>query len=490
MDNSNGIGVKAKNSSVTVSGDMTISDGKEGATGIYSEGTGNITFNNNLVVNKNIIGVYKNGTGTISLNGSNILENGIGVYSKGAKVDNKGNIDIAKEAKDAKGIYVENANITSTGTVTIDGENAIGLAGKNGKISSKGDISVTGKDAVGIYSDEAEVESKGKINSNRIGIYSKGSKNITQNGDITVGQDAVGIFKEGSGNVNITSENVTVGDKGYGLHYISNGTVDSKITKMTLGKEAVGMYINTGTLKYNGDITVGETTIGENGYTDYSKNKNSVGIFANNSKVEYTGNLTIDKPLSVGIFAKGAGSNISVKSGSTLNVKNGAFGIMSDDDLGENGTITIEKGATLNIGGKSKNNPSTGIAAYSGKVVNNGTFNISDGGLGIYYDSKATFENKGTVNVNGGTFSKSSSSKANIADGMMVINYNGTLKFNIPNNMEFVNKGVLDVNGKVNLDNMVIDLGPNTQIKADQIEGKALISPNSVSYTHLRAHET
>ena len=478
LDNSNGIGVKAKNSIVTVSGDMTISEGIEGATGIYSEGTGDITFKKNLVVNKDIIGVYKNGKGTISLNGSNILENGIGVYSKCANVDNKGNIDIAKEAKDAKGIYVENANITSTGTVTIDGENAIGLAGKNGVISSKGDISVTGKNAVGIYSDEAEVVSKGKINSNSIGIYSKGSKNITQNGDITVGQDAVGIFKEGSGNVNITSENVTVGDKGYGLHYISNGTVDSKITKMTLGKEAVGMYINTGTLKYNGDITVGETTIGENGYTDYSKNKNSVGIFANNSKVEYTGNLTIDKPLSVGIFAKGAGSNISVKSGSTLNVKNGAFGIMSDDDLGENGTITIEKGATLNIGGKSKNNPSTGIAAYSGKVVNNGTFNISDGGLGIYYDSKATFENKGTVNVNGGTFSKSSSSKANIADGMMVINYNGTLKFNIPNNMEFVNKGVLDVNGKVNLDNMVIDLGPNTQIKADQIEGKALISPN------------
>ena len=476
LDNSNGIGVKTKNSSVTVSGDMTISDGKEGATGIYSEGTGNITFKNKLEVNKNIIGVYKNGTGTISLNGSSIFENGIGVYSKGAEVKNTGSLNVTN--KNAKGIYVENANITSTGTVTIDGENAIGLAGKNGKISSKGDISVTGKDAVGIYSDEAEVESKGKINSNSIGIYSKGSKNITQNGDITVNQDAVGIFKEGSGDVNISSTNVTVGYKGYGLHYVSNGTVTSKITKMTLGKEAVGMYINTGTLKYNGDIIVGETTIGENGYTDYSKNKNSVGIFANNSKVEYTGNLTIDKPLSVGIFAKGAGSNISVKSGSTLNVKNGAFGIMSDDDLGENGTITIEKGATLNIGGKSKNNPSTGIAAYSGKVVNNGTFNISDGGLGIYYDSKATFENKGTVNVNGGTFSKSSNSKANIADGMMVINYDGTLKFNIPNNVEFVNKGVLDVNGKVNLDNMVIDLGPNTQIKADQIEGKALISPN------------
>ena len=170
MDNSNSIGVKAKNSSVTISNAMTISDGKEGAAGIYSEGTGDITFNNKLEVN-NIIGVYKSGTGTINLKGSSttISENGMGVYSKGAEVKNAGSLNVT--SKNAKGIYVENNTLTSNGAVTIDGENAIGLAGKNGEINSTGDISVTGKDAVGIYSDEAEVKSTGKITSNSIGIY-------------------------------------------------------------------------------------------------------------------------------------------------------------------------------------------------------------------------------------------------------------------------------------------------------------------------------
>ncbi|WP_338089736.1 right-handed parallel beta-helix repeat-containing protein, partial [Sneathia sanguinegens] len=238
LDNSDGIGVKAKNSNVTISNAMTISDGTEGAAGIYSEGTGDITFENNLVVN-NIIGVYKSGTGTINLKGSSttISENGIGVYSKGAEVKNAGSLNVT--SKNAKGIYVENANITSNGTVTINGENAIGLAGKNGVISSTGNISVTGKDAVGIYSDEAEVKSTGKIDSNSIGIYSKGSKDITQNGDITVGKDAVGIFKEGSGNVNITSKDVKVGDKGYALYYLNDsnkrGNITANIENMNLG---------------------------------------------------------------------------------------------------------------------------------------------------------------------------------------------------------------------------------------------------------------
>ncbi|WP_277287335.1 hypothetical protein, partial [Sneathia sanguinegens] len=272
LDNSDGIGVKAKNSNVTISNAMTISDGTEGAAGIYSEGTGDITFENNLVVN-NIIGVYKSGTGTINLKGSSttISENGIGVYSKGAEVKNAGSLNVT--SKNAKGIYVENANITSNGTVTINGENAIGLAGKNGVISSTGNISVTGKDAVGIYSDEAEVTSTGKITSNSIGIYSKGTKDITQSGDITVNQDAVGIFKEGNGNVKITSENITVDNKGYALYYINDsnkrGNITANIENLNLGSEAIGIYTKNGNLTYTGNINVGEK-------------KNSAGIYADN----------------------------------------------------------------------------------------------------------------------------------------------------------------------------------------------------------------
>ena len=459
LDNSNGIGVKVKNSNVTVSGDMTISDGTEGAAGIYSEGTGNITFNNNLVVKKNIIGVYKNGTGTINLNGSSttISENGIGVYSKGANVDNKGNIDIAKEAKDAKGIYVENANITSNGAVTIDGENAIGLAGKSGKISSKGDISVTGKDAVGIYSDEAEVTSTGKITSNSIGIYSKGTKDITQSGDITVNQDAVGIFKEGNGNVNISSKDVTVGDKGYALYYLNDntnnrGNITANIENMNLGSEAIGIYTKNGNLTYNGKITVGEK-------------KNSAGIYADNSNVTFKGTLNVSKPETIGIFAKG-NSNVTIQSGSTINVLNGSYGIMTNDD--SIGSITIEQGATFNI-----RNLSYGISAYGkNTIINNGTFIIDANSTGIFhsFDSTVSAGNIPSDKI------KTLNKEANLAG--IDINFNGTVKF--PDNIQVVNGGTIKVNGTVNINNMYLDLKPDNKpiIDAKSIKGTAIVTSN------------
>ena len=458
LDNSDGIGVKAKNSSVTISNAMTISDGKEGAAGIYSEGTGDITFNNNLVVNKDIIGVYKNGTGTINLNGSSttISENGIGVYSKGAEVKNAGSLNVT--SKNAKGIYVENNKLTSTGTVTINGENAIGLAGKNGKINSTGDISVTGKDAVGIYSEEAEVTSTGKITSNSIGIYSKGTKDITQSGDITVGKDAVGIFKEGSGNVDITSTNVTVGDKGYALYYLNSsntkGNITANISNMTLGSEAIGIYTKNGNLTYNGNINVGEK-------------KNSAGIYADNSDVTFNGTLNVSKPETIGIFAKG-NSNVTIQSGSTINVSNGSYGIMTND--GSTGDITIEKGATFNI-----SNLSYGISAYGkNKIINKGTFNIDANSTGIFHSFDSTVSDE-AGNIPSDKI-KTMNKKANIAG--IDIKFDGIVKF--PDNIKVVNGGTIKVNGTVDINNMYLDLDHDNKpiIDAKSIKGTAIVTSN------------
>lgn len=455
LGDKDGIGVKAKNSSVTVSGDMTISEGIEGATGIYSEGTGDITFNNKLEVDKNIIGVYKNGTGTINLNGSRttISENGIGVYSKGAEVINAGSLNVT--SKNAKGIYVENNTLTSTGKVTIDGENAIGLAGKGGEINS-GDISVKGKNAVGIYSDEAKVTSTGKIDSNSIGIYSKGSKDITQNGDITIGKDAVGIFKEGNGNVNITSENVTVGDKGYALYYLNSssnkGTITANIKNMNLGSEAIGIYTKNGNLTYTGNITVGEK-------------KNSAGIYADNSDVTFKGTLNVSKPETIGIFAKGH-SNVTIQSGSTINVSNGSYGIMTND--GSTGSITIEQGATFNI-----SNLSYGISAYGkNTIINNGTFNIDANSTGIFhsFDSTVSAGNIPSDKI------KTLNKEANLAG--IDINFNGTVKF--PKNIKVVNGGTIKVNGTVDINNMYLDFEHDNKpiIDAKSIAGTAVVKSN------------
>uniref|UniRef100_UPI0028061D35 hypothetical protein n=1 Tax=uncultured Sneathia sp. TaxID=278067 RepID=UPI0028061D35 len=457
LDNSDGIGVKAKNSNVTISNAMTISDGKEGAAGIYSEGTGNITFNNNLVVNKDIIGVYKSGTGTINLKGpsTTISENGIGVYSKGAKVKNDGSLNVTN--KNAKGIYVENANITSNGAVTIDGENAIGLAGKNGKINSTGDISVTGKDAVGIYSDEAEVTSTGKITSNSIGIYSKGTKDITQSGDITVGKDAVGIFKEGNGNVKITSENIKVDNKGYALYYLNEsnkrGNITANIENMNLGSEAIGIYTKNGNLTYNGNITVGEK-------------KNSAGIYADNSDVTFKGILNVSKPETIGIFAKG-NSNVTIQNGSTINVSNGSYGIMTND--GSTGSITIEQGATFNI-----SNLSYGISAYGkNTIINNGTFKIDANSTGIFHSFDSTVSEAGNIPSDK---IKTMNKEAKVAG--IDIKFDGTVTF--PNNIKVVNGGTIKVNGTVDINNMYLDFEHDNKpiIDAKSIAGTAIVKSN------------
>ena len=457
LGDKDGIGVKVKNSNVTISNAMTISEGKEGATGIYSEETGNITFNNKLEVNKDIIGVYKNGTGTISLNGSSttISENGTGVYSKGAEVKNVGSLNVT--SKNAKGIYVEDNTLTSNGAVTINGENAIGLAGKNGEINSTGDISVTGKEAVGIYAQDSKVTSKGNITSNSIGIYSKGSKDITQSGDITVGKDAVGIFKEGNGNVNITSENVTVGDKGYALYYLNDtnnkGTITANIDNMNLGSEAIGIYTKNGNLTYNGNINVGEK-------------KNSAGIYADNSDVTFKGTLNVSKPETIGIFAKGH-SNVTIQSGSTINVLNGSYGIMTNDD--STGNITIEQGATFNI-----SNLSYGISAYGkNTIINKGTFSIDTNSTGIFHSFDSTVSEAGNIPSDK---IKTMNKKANVAG--IDIKFNGDVKF--PDNIKVVNGGTIKVNGTVDINNMYLDFEHDNKpiIDAKSIAGTAIVKSN------------
>lgn len=455
LGNKMGIGVKAKNSNVTISNAMTISDGKEGAAGIYSEGTGNITFNNNLVVNKDIIGVYKNGTGKISLNGSSI-ENGIGVYSEGAEVNNAGILNVTN--KNAKGIYVENNKLTSNGNITINGENAIGLAGKNGEINSKGDISVTGKDSVGIYAQDSKVISNGTITSNSIGIYSKGINDITQKGDITVAKDSVGIFKEGRGNVDITSTNVTVADKGYALYYINDsnnrGNITANIANMTLGSEAIGIYTKNGNLTYTGNINVGEK-------------KNSAGIYADNSDVTFKGTLNVTKSETIGIFAKG-NSNVTIQSGSTINVSNGSCGIMSDD--ASVGSITVEKGATFNI----SNLSSYGISAYGkNTIINKGTFNIDANATAIFHSFDSTVSEVGNIPHDK---IKTMNKKANVAG--IDIKFNGSVKF--PNNIKVVNGGTIKVNGTVDINNMYLDFEHDNKpiIDAKSIAGTAVVKSN------------
>ena len=481
------IGIQATNSKIELGGDLTVGDND--SKGIFSKDAGDIKTNGDITVGKDSVGIYKEGTGKVETAAGKTLtvaEKGYGIYSKGAEVINKMNVTVAE---DAIGAYVEGNDLTSTGTVTV-GDKGVGLLVKgNGKtLTSTGNITVGSNNSVGLYAgDDANISQSGDItvaDNNGIGVYSKGSGNVTTSGNITVGKDSIGVYKDGKGtmNIGVASQTMTIGEKSYGIYYKGNSVADSIINSnmnMTLGKEAVGIYGKNTKIDHTGNITVGETTIGSDGYSNPDSNKNSIGIFGDNSNINFKGTMTVDKPLSVGVYAANGGS-ITVKTGSTINVKNGGIGIMTGTKVD---TITLESGSTLNVDGKATGagatpkNVSFGITAYSGAIDNQGTINVTNGATGIYLAGTASLKNKGTINIDATSKDQDNPGTNPSAElgGIKV-----TDKGEVTINGKVINGGTIKIkNGKLNMDGMAIDISTGKVIvDAKSISGVAEVLPN------------
>ena len=481
------IGIQATNSKIELGGDLTVGDND--SKGIFSKDAGDVTTNGNITVGKDSVGIYKEGTGKVETAAGKTLtvaEKGYGIYSKGAEVINKMNVTVAE---DAIGAYVEGNDLTSTGTVTV-GDKGVGLLVKgNGKtLTSTGNITVGSNNSVGLYAgDDANISQSGDItvaDNNGIGVYSKGSGNVTTSGNITVGKDSIGVYKDGKGtmNIGVASQTMTIGDKGYGIYYKGNSVADSIINSnmnMTLGKEAVGIYGKNTKIDHTGNITVGETTIGSDGYSNPDSNKNSIGIFGDNSNINFKGTMTVDKPLSVGLYAANGGS-ITVKTGSTINVKNGGIGIMTGTKVD---TITLESGSTLNVDGKATGagatpkNVSFGITAYSGAINNQGTINVTNGATGIYLAGTASLVNQGTITVDATSKPQDKPGTNSSAElGGIKVTDKGVVTIN----GKVINGGTIKIkNGKLDMDGMAIDISTGKVIvDAKSISGVAEVLPN------------
>ena len=486
VGNNGAIGIQTTNSKIELGGDLTVGDND--SKGIFSKDAGDIETKGDITVGKDSVGIYKEGTGKVETAAGKTLtvaEKGYGIYSKGAEVINKMNVTVAE---DAIGAYVEGNDLTSTGTVTV-GDKGVGLLVKGtGKtLTSTGNITVGSNNSVGLYAgDDANISQSGDItvaDNNGIGVYSKGSGNVTTSGNITVGKDSIGVYKDGKGtmNIGVASQTMTIGDKGYGIYYKGNSVADSIINSnmnMTLGKEAVGIYGKNTKIDHTGNITVGETTIGSDGYSNPDSNKNSIGIFGDNSNINFKGNMTVDKPLSVGLYAANGGS-ITVKTGSTINVKNGGIGIMTGTKVD---TITLESGSTLNVDGKATGagatpkNVSFGITAYSGKIYNHGTIDVKNGATGIYLAGTASLENKGTITVDASSKEEDKPGNSSAELGGIKVTDKGEVTIN----GKVINGGTIKIkNGKLDMDGMAIDISTGKVIvDAKSISGVAEVLPN------------
>ena len=481
---SNGaIGVQATNSKINFNGDLSVATGD--SKGIFSSETGDVITSGNITVADNSVGIYKSGNAEVKTTVGKtiaVADNGYGIFAKGgAKVTNNANVTVGE---DSVGIYVDGNNLTSTADVTV-ADKGVGLLVKNGgTLTSTGNISLGSNNAVGLYADNSNIIQNGALNigaNDGIGIYSKGLGNISTVGNITVGNDAIGVYKTGKGLVNISST-MNIGDKGYGAYYVGTSKTDSTLNvtgNMTLGKEAVGVYSKNTTVNYNGDITVGETTIGSNGYNNPKVNKNSIGIFGDNSDINYTGNMLVEKPLSVGIYGANGGS-ITLKSGSTLTAKNGATGIMTGNGVS---TITIESGATLNAIGKARDvdpnadtkNATFGISAFSGNIYNYGVINATTGATAIYKDGTAELKNRGTINIDpSSSVLGATPTKANADVGGVNIDISGKTTIG----GKLINGGTVNIKGDLAMEGMGLDISTGkTVIDARTISGVAYVEP-------------
>ena len=481
---SNGaIGVQATNSKINLNGDLSVATGD--SKGIFSSETGDVITSGNITVADNSVGIYKSGNAEVKTTVGKtiaVADNGYGIFAKGgAKVTNNANVTVGE---DSVGIYVDGNNLTSIADVTV-ADKGVGLLVKNGgTLISTGNISLGSNNAVGLYADNSNIIQNGLLNigaNDGIGIYSKGTGNISTVGNITVGNDAIGVYKTGKGLVNISST-MNIGDKGYGAYYVGTSKTDSTLNvtgNMTLGKEAVGVYSKNTTVNYNGDITVGETTIGSNGYNNPKVNKNSIGIFGDNSDINYTGNMLVEKPLSVGIYGANGGS-ITLKSGSTLTAKNGATGIMTGNGVS---TITIESGATLNAIGKARDvdpnadtkNATFGISAFSGNIYNYGVINATTGATAIYKDGTAELKNRGTINIDpSSSVLGATPTKANADVGGVNIDISGKTTIG----GKLINGGTVNIKGDLAMEGMGLDISTGkTVIDARTISGVAYVEP-------------
>lgn len=487
------IGIQTTNSKVNLTGDLSVASGD--SKGIFSMGAGNVETTGNINVGNNSVGIYKNGSGEVKTaigKTLTVADSAYGIFSKGAKLINNMNLTVGV---DAIGAYVDGNDLTSTRTVTV-ADKGVGLLVKGtGKtLTSTGNITVGSNNSVGLYAgDNANISQSGNItvaDNNGIGVYSKGSGNISTVGAMTVGKDSIGVYKDGKGTMNINAsspiQTMTIAEKGYGLYYKGNSVADSIINSnmnMTLGKEAVGIYAKNTTVNHTGNITVGETTIGSSGFTTPSDNKNSIGIFGDNSNINFKGNMLVDKPLSVGIYGANGGS-ITVQSGSTITVKNGATGIMTGSKV-EN--ITLESGSTLNVDGKvdtnvytnaTKSNVSFGIAAYSGLIDNQGTINVKNGATGIYLAGTASLKNGATGTINIDATSKSTAkpdTKASAELGGIKVTDKGVVTIN----NKVINGGTLNVKGALNMEGLGLDISTGkTVVDAKSISGVAEVLPS------------
>ena len=386
------IGIYGKKAKISNTGNITVGNG---GVAIYATKESEITNLGTLNLGSNGIGVMADGTSSITAT-SVILAGGSGTDTNGKTgIFYKGDlgtesktigVDINASALDkGTAIYVENMNVTSSGTLNI-GKEGVGIFVKGNSTqigTNTGTIDLTsGKTgAVGMYTKTANIlnNTSGIINVNdasQIGMYAEGMGNKATN----------------KGTINLNADG-TIGI------YVKSGAVTELNTGNTIvfnRKSSVGVFAENATVNFKDNLIFTNNNENKNIYV-YGKGT-TVGIDAGKIVTVDGGILTTTGNKTVGIYLQNEGTGSTFTSNTTgqLNVVNGAVGIYSKG----NNTLNV------NINVTAAGEKTTGVFIEDGSTIA-GTVTVIGaagvGAVGVYGSGGAVTIGTGELTLNTNT---------------------------------------------------------------------------------------
>ena len=379
-----------KEGSVTVKGNITIENGAEQNYGAVVEG--------------------EDYTRTARTGGTGTVQNKIGRID----VTSTGNITV--KGNNSLGYVLLKGAGSNAGNITVNSDNSLGFYGNKGQFDNSGNITTTGEGSHAVVlqnkgsgatgaAKTLTFDNTGNITVNTagtVGIYAQDGSQFSHTGSgkkITAGSGAVGIYTTGSGTSGTVSSEIEVqgstsNKTGIGVYSDGNSvTTFNTGAKLTLGEGTVGLY----SAKNNNF----ETTFVTNGLKTEIGKKSVLAYFGSTgNQTDDTVNITNSTLANLSIEKMGEKSALFYgATGSTVNIADnvtitGATGSTIDDSaqvlVTDGGNANINSGKTLTSKLK------TTISGLNGATVTNeGTLALTgkDGAVGIYSNA-STVKNK------------------------------------------------------------------------------------------------
>ncbi len=392
------IGIYAENNNNTVTGIV-------GNANIVNTATGILTVGNSSD-DATAIGIYGDKVTISNLGKISVGDNGIAIYAKtGTMIKDIGILDLGANAI---GVMLDGTSDISATNLTLTSNN-VGLNGKTGvfykgtggesKSLNLGIDASTLEKVTSIYIENMNVSSSGtlKVGKEGVGIFAKGTSANTGTNigtiELSTGKTgAVGMYSKTANVANITTGVINVNDSsqiGMYVEGLGNKAINTGIINLNVDS-STGIYLKSGAI----------TEI-SNGANIVFNGNSSVGIFAEGATVNFKDSMTFtNSNEEKNILVYGKDATVGINAGEIVKVDGVSAGVtVGNKAVG----IYLEKvgsGNTFNgIGNVEVSNEAIGLYSKGENTLNVNVTAIGEGTTGIFIDGGSTIS--GTVTAQG-----------------------------------------------------------------------------------------